>query len=127
MTLYTNRIAFLAPVEHADACNRAANALGRSGFNFGVRLSATDMEPATHVGGSTVETDLFLAAVAAAPGLPEGVPWPPDLDAGDWQAVADHLTVASGPAGSTSSGAQFAEMISAAGLFIIEPEGTLQP
>ena len=96
MTQHTNRTAFLASILHADACNRAANAWGRTGFNFGVRLSPTGLEPATHLGGSTVETDLFLAAVAAAPGLPEGVPWPPDLDPVDWQAVADHLEITSG-------------------------------
>lgn len=74
MSLYANRIAFLAPVEHADACNRAANALGRTGFNFGVRLSATGQEPATHIGGSAVETDLFVQAVRnASVATPEGV------------------------------------------------------
>lgn len=122
MTLYVNRIAFLAPAEHADACNRAANALGRSGLNFSVRLSATGLEPATHVGGSAVETDIFLAAVASAPGLPEGVPWPPDLEPADWQAVADHLTVASGPADGTSAAEQFAALIAAHGLRRIEPD-----
>jgi hypothetical protein len=122
MTAYTNRISFLAPVEHAAACNRAANALGRSGPNFSIRLSATGAEPATHLGGSTVETDLFLAAVAVSPELPAGLDAPPDLEPADWQAVADYLTVISGPSASTRPPDQFAELLAAQGLQRIETD-----
>lgn len=122
MTAYTNRIAFFAPVGHAAACNRAANALGRSGLNFAVRLSPTGQEPATHVGGSAVETDAFLHVLSFAPDLPEGMDWPEDLEPSDWQAVADHLAVVSGPADSTDAGQQFAEMIQDKGLVRIEVE-----
>lgn len=117
---HKHRVVFLAHVEHAEACNRAANALGRSGDNFTVRLSASGAEPATHLGGCTVETDPFLAAVDVAPGLPEGMPWPDDLGLSDWQAVADHLYLVSGPADSTSPPRQFAEMIAEAGLKKVE-------
>lgn len=117
MTLYIHRIAFLAPVEQADACNRAANALGRSGFNFAVRLSADGQEPATHVGGSAVETDAFVRTVALAPRF---TPPAEDLDPSDWQAVADHLTVASGPADGTSAGQQFSDLLGVHGLRRIE-------
>lgn len=120
MTQHTIRIAFLKPVEHAESCNRAANALGRSGLNFAVRLSPTGQEPATHLGGSAAETALFLAAVAAAPDLPEGVSWPEELAAEDWQAAADHLVIASGPAATTSAVEQFAAVIEGRGLQRIE-------
>ena len=115
-TKHLYRLAFCVPIEEAEACNRAANALGRAGENFTVRLSATGTDPATHLGGSTVETDLFLATVAAAPGLPEGMDWPAALKGEDWQAVADHLTVVDGIATSTAPGAQFDAMLVAAGL-----------
>jgi hypothetical protein len=118
LTQYTNRIAFLAPVGHADACNRAANALGRSGLNFAVRLSADGLEPATHLGGSAVETDAFVRTVAMAARF---TPPAEDLDPADWQAVADHLTVVPGPAG-ISAGAQFAAMLAGIGLQRIEPD-----
>jgi len=119
MTEYIHRIAFLAPVEHADACNRAANALGRSGFNFAARLSATGQEPATHVGGSAVETDAFVQAVAIADSY---TPPADDLAPADWQAVADHLTVISGAAGETDAVAQFEALASAHGLQRIAPD-----
>lgn len=119
MTDYTNRIAFLALVEHADACNRAANALGRSGLNLSVPLSSDGVN-VTHYGGSASETDLFLTVLAAAPNLPEGMAWPEALAVEDWQAVAYHLVVASGPADSTNAGLQFAELIAAHGLQKIE-------
>lgn len=125
MTNHTNRIAFSAPILHVDACNRAANALGRNGVNLSVPLSPTGLPPATHYGGSAVETDSFLAAVAAAPSFPEWLPWPDDLDPEDWQAVADHLTVVSAPAGSTNPREQFDAMLAAAmggfGLKVVEP------
>jgi hypothetical protein len=115
MTKYITRISFLAHIDHADACNRAANALGRSGQNFSLRLSASGVEPATHLGGSTVETELFLAAVAAAPELPEGIPWPDDLEPTDWRAVADHLIAVSGPAVTTNAREQFEALLNAHG------------
>lgn len=116
MTVFTHRIAFFAPVDHAEACNRAANAFGRSGDNFSVPLSAEGVEPATHLGGSTGETSAFLAAVAAAPDLPEGMEWPEGLAVEDWQAVADHLVLVSAPVGEASAPLQFSEMIAAHGL-----------
>lgn len=116
MTLFTHVIAFFAPTDHAEACNRAANAFGRTGDNFSIPLSAEGMEPATHLGGSTGETSAFLAAIAAAPNLPEGMAWPEALAVEDWQAVADHLVIASGPADSTNASIQFAELIEAHGL-----------
>lgn len=125
MTHHTNRIAFFAPTLSRDACNRAANALGRSGVNLSVPLSSTGLAPATHYGGSAVETDSFLAAVAEAPSLPEWLPWPDGLDPDDWQAVADHLTVVSGPADSTNAREQFDAMLADAmgglGLKVVEP------
>lgn len=124
MTEYTNRIAFMAPVEHVDACNRAANALGRTGVNLSVPLSPTGQPPVTHYGGSAVETDLFLSVLAVAPKLPEGMEWPEALSAEDWQAVSDHLTVVSAPASEVSASQQFADMISSAGLNIIRYEDT---
>lgn len=121
MTLYTHRVAFMAPLAQVAACNRAANALGRSGVNFTVRLSATGQEPASHLGGSTVETDAFLAALAAAPGLPAGVGWPPELSAPDWQAVADHLVVSLAATAATSPRTQFDALAAAVGLQPITP------
>lgn len=123
MTKYVNRIAFLAPVDHAEACNRAANALGRSGMNFAVRLSPSGQEPATHLGGSAVETDAFLSVLSFAPDLPPGMEWPGELALADWQAAADHLTVVSGPAGSISPSRQFGDMIAFNGLERIEVVG----
>lgn len=111
MTLYTNRIAFLAPVGHADACNRAANALGRSGLNFSVRLSSDGLEPATHVGGSAVETDLFLHVLSFAPDLPPGMEWPEDLTPEDWWVVVEHLEVKPDPTGSTNPSSQFDDFV----------------
>lgn len=120
MTQHVHVVAFLAPIEDAEACNRAANALGRSGENFSVRLSASGSEPASHLGGSANETGAFLAVLSAAPNLPEGMAWPEALAAEDWKAVADHLMIASGPANSTNAGLQFAELIAAHGLVRIE-------
>lgn len=120
MTLFTHVIAFLAPTDHAEACNRAANALGRTGDNFSIPLSS-DGETVTHLGGSTGETDLFLAVLSAAPELPEGMAWPEGLAVEDWQAVADHLVLVSAPVGETTSPAQFADLIAAHGLERIEP------
>lgn len=120
MTLFTHIIAFLAKTDHAEACNRAANAFGRTGNNFSIPLSADGTEPATHLGGSTGETGAFLAAVAAAPDLPEGMTWPEGLAVEDWQAVADHLQLVAGPAGETTAPAQFAELIAVHGLVRIE-------
>lgn len=119
VTLYTHRIAFLAPTEQAEACNLAANALGRTGLNFAVRLSASGQEPATHIGGSAVETDAFMAAVSAAPALPEGMDWPGGLDAQDWDAVAQHLQIVSSPASNTSASDQFSAMLESMGLQVI--------
>ncbi|UWQ77596.1 hypothetical protein K3725_09695 [Leisingera sp. S132] len=121
-TLYTNRIAFLAPIEHAEACNRAANALGRSGQNFIVELSPDGAGEATHKGASTKETDAFLHVLSFAPGLPPGMAWPDGLAPGDWQAVADHLVVVTGPASSTDPAEQFDTLIAAHGLQRIEPD-----
>lgn len=45
--------------------------LGRK-INFTVRLAADGADPATLLDGWAVYTNLFLAAVAATPGLPEG-------------------------------------------------------
>jgi len=123
MTLYTKRIAYLAPVEHAAACNRAANALGRPGDNFNVRLSASGEEPATHIGGCAVETGLFMAAVAAAPELPEGMPWPEGLDPADWQAVADHLGHHTAPVTAVSPPVLFAALLADRGLRRIQAAG----
>lgn len=117
MTLYVNRIAFVAPTEHADACNRAANALGRSGFNFSVRLSLTGQEPATHVGGATVETDAFVRAVSLASRF---TPPMKDLAHADWQSVADHLVLVSGPAADTNARQQFEALLAVRGLLCIE-------
>lgn len=116
MTDYIHRIAFFAHLEHVEACNRAANALGRSGQNFTMRLSPSGTEPATHLGGSAIETPAFLAALSFAPVLPDGVPCPPDLAREDWQAVAAHLTVIAGDAATISPGQQVDEMLAAAGL-----------
>ncbi|KIC36537.1 hypothetical protein [Leisingera sp. ANG-M7] len=121
MTQHTNRIAFIAPKEHAEACNRAANALGRSGQNFIVQLSQSGAEPATHAAASTAETDAFLHVLSFAPDLPPGMEWPEGLTPADWQAVADHLVVVTGPASSTDPSAQFDAMIAAHGLRRIEP------
>lgn len=122
MTLFTHVIAFFAPTDHAEACNRAANAFGRTGDNFSIPLSAEGMEPATHLGGSTGETSAFLAAIAAAPNLPEGMAWPEALAVEDWQAVADHLVLVSAPAAETDARAQFAALIEGEGLQIIQTE-----
>lgn len=119
MTHYTNRIAFMASLLHRDACNRAANALGRTGVNLSVPLSSDGVN-VTHYGGSASETDLFLTVLAAAPDLPDGMEWPEALAVEDWQAVADHLVIASGPADSTNAASQFAELIAAHGLQKIE-------
>ena len=121
MTDYIHRIAFHAPIEAAFACNRAANALGRSGQNFTMRLSPNGMEPATHLGGSAIETSAFLAALSFAPVLPDGVPWPPDLAREDWQVVADHLTIVAGDAATTNPGLQVEDMLTAVGLKRILP------
>lgn len=118
MTQYAHRIAFLAPTEHSEACNRAANAFGRSGENFSVLLSS-DGETVTHRGGSTVETAAFLAALAAAPDLPEGWEWPPDLASEDWQVAADHLSIAFGAAETTDTATQFDALIAAHGLMVL--------
>lgn len=123
MTDYIHRIAFFAPLEHVEACNRAANALGRSGQNFTMRLSPSGAEPATHLGGSTVETPAFLAAIRLAPDLPEGVAWPESLSVDDWQVVADHLTVAAGDAATTNPSQQVQDMLAGAGLERIFAEG----
>lgn len=117
MTQYTNRIAFLAPIEYAEACNRAANALGRTGVNLSVPLSPTGQPPATHYGGSAVETDPFVQAVRNASAVtPEGV------DPADWQAVVDHLIVVFGPASEAVASQQFAGLIAGRGLRKVSKE-----
>ncbi|KUP92202.1 hypothetical protein [Tritonibacter horizontis] len=119
-TKHVYRFDFYVAAEHAAACNRAANALGRDGDNFRTRLSSTGEEPATHLGGSTVETALFVAAVASAPALPAGVDWPEGLVVGDWQAVADHLSAVSRPADSPEARGQFDALIAQANLHRIK-------
>ena len=122
MTDYIHRIAFFAHLEHVEACNRAANALGRSGQNFTMRLSPSGAEPATHLGGSAIETPAFLATLSFAPDLPGGIQWPADLALDDWQVVADHLTVAAGDAATTNPGLQVEDIVTAADLKRILPD-----
>ncbi|WP_027237237.1 hypothetical protein [Leisingera caerulea] len=119
MTRFVWQVDFFAPIGTAIACNRAANAWGISGQNFLIRLSPTGAEPATHLGGSARETDLFVRAVEAAPGLPEGLGeefFPKVLDKADWQAVGDHLVLTHGPADTTNARAQFEALIVGHGL-----------
>lgn len=120
MTDYNQCIAFLVPVEHAEACNRAANALGRDGFNFGVPLSASGQEPSTHLGGSAPETEAFVSSVAAAAHF---TPPAENLSSADWQAVADHLNVRAGPAATTVPIEQFTALLAEHGLQRITPLG----
>jgi len=123
MTAHTQHVALAAPLSGpaecphpAEACNRAANALGRNGTNLTVRLSPTGLPPATHLGAAAVETDAFLQVLSHAPGLPVAMPWPEELDPADWQAVAGHLTVQSGPIPGTNPRALFQELLAAMGL-----------
>lgn len=119
MTKYVNRVAFYAHKDHAEACNRAANALGRSGNNFSVPLTP-DGVLTTHYGGSAKETDAFVYALAYAPELPEGFPWPEDLDPADWQTVSEELIYIA-DALEVDASTQFKEFVSANGLSIFEP------
>ncbi|WP_420004071.1 hypothetical protein [Arenibacterium sp. LLYu02] len=118
MTLYTFRVAFLAPIAQAEACNRVANAFGREGDNFSVLLSS-DGETVTHRGGSTIETEAFVAALSSAPAFPEGWDLPPGLAEVDWQVTADHLLFAFGAVETTDTSSQFNALIAAHGLAVI--------
>lgn len=119
MTEYINRIAFMAPVEHVDACNRVANALGRNGLNFAVRLSTDGLEPATHIGGSAVETEDFLIAITLAS---RHTPEAESLLQEDWDVVADDLLFTSGKAGTVQPLEQFEKFVSDLGLKRILPK-----
>ncbi|WP_282076291.1 hypothetical protein [Epibacterium ulvae] len=112
-TAYLYQIAFIAPVEHVEACNRAANALGRSGDNFSVPLSSNGEGPATHFGGSAREQGGFVQAVASAK---SGIPPAEGLNPDDWQVVANHLDVVADPAETTDALQQFNQMLASRGL-----------
>ncbi|WP_282094294.1 hypothetical protein [Epibacterium ulvae] len=112
-TAYLYQIAFIAPAAHVDACNRAANALGRSGDNFSVPLSSNGAEPATHFGGSAREMGGFVQAVGLAA---SGIPPAEGLDPDDWQVVANHLDVVADPAETTDALQQFEQMLAKRGL-----------
>ncbi len=116
MTLFTNRMAFMAPIADLDACNRALNALGSNGDNFALSAGLTSGGPVTHKAGSAVQTDDFIAKLDAAPGWPDGVPWPDSLELTDWAVVASAFTYVVGPASSTSPLDQFLGMLGDANL-----------
>lgn len=117
MTLYTNRVAFVAPVDHSEVCNVVANLLGRSGYNFSIRLSPDGLEPATHLGGSTVETDSFVRVLSLAPYV---TPEVEGLSEEDWGVVADHLSIDSKPSPQTNPKEHFDYLVETLGLSIIQ-------
>ena len=119
MTQYTNRVAFVAPVDHSEVCNAVANLLGRSGYNFSVRLSPDGLEPATHAGGSTVETEEFIRLLNLASRV---TPEVEGLTEEDWKVVADHLSIDAKPSARTNPKAQFDYLVETLGLSIIQNE-----
>lgn len=119
MTQYTNRVAFIAPVEHSEVCNAVANLLGRSGYNFSVRLSPDGLEPTTHTGGSTVETKDFVRILELASRITPDVE---GLTQEDWGVIAEHLVIDSKPSARTNPKAQFDYLSETLGLSIIQNE-----